>query len=74
MPDEKLTLEERREMILAFLRGESATKLAKQYGVSRSWVYAAAAAAKSEARTEYEFWGEVLREMEKVQTPGKEKP
>lgn len=76
MPDvkgtAKLTNDERREMILAFLRDESPVKLAKKYDVARSWIYAYAdrvredpEAAIREAEAELDFRREVARLVNK---------
>ena len=62
MPREKLTPTERRQIVLDALSSENKVKLAKQYGVARSWLYALLEEATSdpqsklaEAKEEHEF-------------------
>jgi hypothetical protein len=53
---------------LRALRGESVTRLHEEYGVARAWIYflmqdALSEEALEEARKEYEFRQEALREL-----------
>lgn len=61
MPPTKLTDAQRRAVVLAALRGESATRLAAEYGIDRARVYQLAAYARREAREEAAYWREVER-------------
>lgn len=63
MPRSKLTPGERRALILRAVAGESPSKLAKEYDVARSWVYALKEEAENnyktktrEAHDEWVFW------------------
>lgn len=67
MGREKLSQEERRAIVLAFLSGTSAIDLGNRYDVARSWIYALADEAKAcprekleESQAEAEFRRQVL--------------
>lgn len=60
MPSTKLTPVGRRALVLRALSGESVAKLAKEYGVARSWAYVLLEDAKTDSKTKtaeaYEEW------------------
>lgn len=61
MSTKKLTDERRRALTLAALSGGSPTALAREYGVTRDYVYKLKRGAEREAEAEAEFWGKALR-------------
>jgi DNA invertase Pin-like site-specific DNA recombinase len=61
MPYTALEPEQRRRLILAALSGESPSKLATEYGVSRSHVYKLKEEAIEQADEQVEFWVAVRR-------------
>jgi hypothetical protein len=61
MPNLKLSDPDRRRLTLAALSGVSPSKLAEEYGVSRSHVYKLKQEARDRAEAEGEFWDSVRK-------------